>query len=82
MFRSRSEFSQIPILPDIIAQCGKSTPREPDFINVNEETGAFGVCDSVRPKTCPSSLCDSDGYNLLDEVQCEKSLEIQQPHFR
>ncbi|XP_046673178.1 uncharacterized protein LOC124362585 [Homalodisca vitripennis] len=82
MFKSRSEFSKIPVLPDIIPRPFQSTSRDLECVTLGKESTSTEICDTIRPKTCPGSLAESQFYNVYSDDECENSLQIAQPHFR
>lgn len=74
ILKSRSDFSNIPVLPNITHHEKSSSSLEAGSEKVIDETS-----DSVRPKTSPS---ESEYYKFVDEVDCGKTIGIAQPHFR
>ncbi|XP_054268117.1 uncharacterized protein LOC128989966 [Macrosteles quadrilineatus] len=80
ILKSRSEFSQVPILPDIIPQ---NSPAElEEVVAIDSATASSQICDSLRPNSCPSAVTESQFYDVFGEDGCQDNVQIAQPHFR
>jgi len=80
VLKSRSEFSQVPILPDIIPQ---NTSAELDeVVSVDGATASSQICETMRPKSCPSNVTENQFFDVFGEEGCQDNVHIAQPHFR